>query len=183
MVVDRFGALQVARLSTLVAMAMEQKGSALAKRGHMEEALRVCEEAEARIESLGVLTRTSIGWRGRWVRTIAHLVQGNHPAAFETFRSAYAAYLPRMIPVTHWILEIAADLVVFGAPAQAVVEILEGDEAKAADFAPLVVALRQLAGDEVRAPTEVLEVAADVREFIESRRGQSASQRGAEAVK
>ena len=183
MVIDRFGSLEVARLPTLVAMAMEQKGSALAKIGRIEEALRECEEAEARIESLALLTRTSIGWRGRWVRTILHLAQGNQPAAFEAFRSAYAAYLPRMIPVTHWILQIAVDLVAFGAPAQAVVDILEGDKAKSDDFAPLLVALRQLAGDEVRASTEVLEVAADVREFIESRRGQSASQLGAEAVK
>ena len=169
--IDRFGSLQVARLPTLVAMAMEQKGSALAKIGRLEEALRVCEEAEARIESLAVLTRTSIGWSGRWLRTILHLAQGNQPAAFEAFRSAYATYLPRMFPVTHWILQIAVDLVAFGAPAQAVIEILEGDKAKSDEFAPLVVALRQLAGGAVRASTEVLEVAADVREFIESRRG------------
>ena len=171
MVIDRFGSLRLARLPTLVAMAMEQKGSALVKIGCLEEALHVCEEAEARIESLGVLTRTSIGWKGRWVRAILHLMHGNHPAALETFRSAYAAYLPRMMPVTHWILQIAIDLVALGAPAQAVVEILEGDKAKSDEFAPLVVALRQLAGEEVRTSTEILEVAADVREFIEARRG------------
>lgn len=170
-IVDRFGSLQAERLPTLVAMAMEQKGIVLAKIGRLEEALHVCEEAEARIESRGVLTRTSIGWKGRWVRAILHHIQGNHSAALETFRSAYAAYLPRMIPVTHWILTIAIDLVALGAPAHAVVEILEGDKAKSDEFAPLVVALRQLAGEEVRASTEVLEVAADVREFIDARRG------------
>ena len=174
MVVDRFGSAEVGRLPTLVAMAMERKGSVLAKIGRMEEALRSCEEAESRIESLGVLTRTSIGWQGRWVRTVAHLMQGNHRAAIETFRSAYAAYLPRMLPVMHWILQIAVELVGSGAPAQAVVEILEGDKAKSDDFGPLVVALRQLAGDEVRASTEVLEVASDVREWIESRRASNA---------
>ncbi len=171
LVIDRFGALQMARLPALVAVAMEQKGSALAKTGRMEEALHVCEEAEARIESLGVLACSNIGWKCRWVRAIAHLMQGNHPAALATLRSAYAAYPQRMIPATHWILMIAADLAACGAPAQAVVKILEGDKAKSGELAPLVAALRQLAGEDVRASTEVLEVAADVREFIESRRG------------
>ena len=66
---------------------------------------------------------------------------------------------------------IAADLAACGTPAQAVVAILEGDKAKSGGLAPLVAALRQLAGEDVRASTEVLEVAADVRKFIESRRG------------
>ena len=55
----------MARLPALVAAAMEQKGSALAKTGRMGEALHVCEEAEARIESLGVLACSNIGWKCR----------------------------------------------------------------------------------------------------------------------
>ena len=119
-------------------------------------------------------TRTVVGWQGRLVRTIAHLSQGNLPAALETFRSAYAAYVPRLMPVMPWILQIAVNLVVFGVPAHAVVEILERDKAKSDEFTPLVVALRQLAGDEVRASPEVLEVAADVRKCIESEQRKNA---------
>lgn len=167
-VIDRFGPLQVARLPTIVVRAMEQKGGVLARLGRMEEALCVCQELESRIEALDMVTRSVVGWKGRLVRTIAHLSQGNHPAALETFRYAYAAYVPRLIPVMPWILKIAVNLVVFGVPAHAVVEILERDKAKSDEFAPLVVALRQLAGDEVRASPEVLEVAADVRKCIES---------------
>ena len=167
--IARFGALQVAKLPTLVIMALERKGSLLARIGRAEEALRICDEAESRTEALSEVTRLVIGWKARWVRTRAHLVQGNVPAAVDTFRSAYAAYEPRIIPVMHWILEIVIDLVGSGVPAHEIVEILAEDKAKSDQFAPLVVALRQLAGDEVRASTEVLEVAADVRERIESR--------------
>ena len=171
LVIDRFGSLEVARLPTFVARAMEQKGGALARIGRAEDALRICDELESRIEDLEVATRLVIGWQARWVRTRAHLMQGNHPAAVDTFRSAYSAYTLRNLPVMRWILGIVVDLVGSGVPARETVEILEGDKAKSEEFAPLVVALRQLAGDEVRASTEVLEVAADIRRSIESRQG------------
>ena len=169
MVIDRFGSLEVARLPTLVAMAMEQQSSVLATNGRAEDALRICDELESRIEALGVLACLTVGWKARWVRTRAHLMQGNRPAAVDTFRSAYAAYNPRNLPVMRWILEIVVDLVGSGVPAHEIVEILAGDKAKSDGLAPLVVALRQLVGDEVRASTEVLEVAADIRRCIESR--------------
>ena len=167
--IDKYGALQVAGLPSLVVMAMESKGSRLAEIGRAEEALRVCDELDPRIEALGVLSRLVLGWKARWVRTTAHLMQGNLPAAVDTFRSAYAAYTPRNLLVMHWILKIAVDLVGSGVPAYEIVEIMAGDKAKADEFAPLFAALRQLAGDEVRASTEVLEVAADVRGRIVSR--------------
>ena len=59
-------------------------------------------------------------------------------------------------------------LIAAGAAARDVVEILSADRKTADALAPLVVALCQLAGEPVRAPTEVLEVAADVRKRIEA---------------
>ena len=173
-VIDKYGALQVAGLPSLVVMSMERKGGALARIGRVEEALRVCDELDPRIEALGVLSRLVLGWKARCVRGRAHLMQGNRPAAVDSFRSAYAAYTPRNLPVMHWILKIAVDLVGSGVPAHEIVEILAQDKAKADEFAPLVAALRQLAGDEVRASTKVLEVAADVRGCIESQQASNA---------
>ena len=167
--IDRFGALQFAKVPVLVIMAMERKGSVLATNGRPEEALRVCDEVESRIENLSEVSRLVLGWKARWVRTRAHLMQGNHSAAVDTFRSAYAAYNPYNLPAMPWILEIVVDLVGSGVPAHGIVEILVRDKAKSDGLAPLVAALRQLGGDEVRASTEVLEVAADVRGRIESR--------------
>jgi len=167
--IDRFGALQVAKLPTLVIMAMESKGSRLAALGRADEALLTCDEVESRIEALNELSRLVLGWRTRSVQTRSHLAQGNPSAALDTFRAAYSAYRPRYLPAMPWILKIVNDLVGSGVPATAIVEILEGDKSKSDEFAPLVVALRQLGGDEVRASTEVLEVAADVLGHLESR--------------
>ncbi len=172
-VIHRFGSLQKGRLPILVAMALEQKGSALAKIGSVEEALRDCDELASRIEALGGLAHSSIGWKGSRVRILAHLKQGDRSAAVATFRTTYGAYVPGNLPMMPWILEIAADLVRSSVPVDDVLEVLAGDKAKSAEFAPLVVALRQLAGEDVRASTEVLEVAADVRARIESRRARN----------
>ena len=129
------------------------------RRGRAPNSVNLVEDRDGN-ESL--VQRTSRG-------CIAHLLQGNHSAAVDTFRSAYAADNPHSLPAMPWILEIVADLVGSGVPAHEIVEILEGDKTKSDALAPLVVALRQLGGDEVRASTEVLEVAVDVRGRIESR--------------
>ena len=55
-----------------------------------------------------------------------------------------------------------------GAAARDLADILAADGKTADAVAPLIVALRQVAGQSVRAPAEVLEVAAHVRERIEA---------------
>ena len=169
MLIDRFGDPQATKLPTLVIMAMESKASRLAEIGCAEEALIICDEVESRIEALSELSRLTLGWRTRRVRAVSHLLQENLQAAVDTFRSAYAAYRPGFLPAMTWIVAIAVDLGGAGVPANTILEIMAGDKSKSDGFAPLVVALRQLAGEEVRASTEVLEVAADVRQRIESR--------------
>lgn len=150
-------------------MAMEHKSIRLATLGRAEEALIICDEVESRIEALDEVLRLVFGWRTQWVRTVSHLMQGNLAAAVDTFRSAYAAYPRGFLPTMPWIVEIAVALGRAGLPAHAILEVMAGDKAKSDEFAPLVVALRQLGGEKVRASTEVLEVAADVRRRIESR--------------
>ena len=173
-VIDRYRTSEVPDLQGIVALAMQHKGSRLAKVGRAEEALRLCDELESRIETLDDLLKFPVEWGARQVRTKAHLLQENRPAAVETFRSAYAAYVPGNEPMMDKILETVADLVEFGVPEHDLVEILSSDKAKSDTLTPLVVALLQRIGQEVRAPTEVLEVAADVRKRIEARLAKSA---------
>ena len=66
------------------------------------------------------------------------------------------------------------ELIATGASAHDLVEILSSDKTKAEALGPLIVALRQHIGEAVRAPAEVLEVAADIRERIETRAAQGA---------
>ena len=65
--------------------------------------------------------------------------------------------------------QVAQTLLSAGASAHELVEILISDEAKSGALAPLIVALRQHAGETVRAPAEVLEVAADILKRIEEK--------------
>ena len=57
-------------------------------------------------------------------------------------------------------------LIVTGAAAQHVLEILLSDRKKADSVEPLIVALRQLAGESIRAPAEVLDVASDILKMV-----------------
>ena len=97
-----------------------------------------------------------------------------YPATMEAFRSAYAAFLPNNEITMHEILRLVPELIATGVSAYDLIEILSSDKAKSEALAPLIVALRQHIGEEVRAPAEVLEVAADIRERIEARAAKGA---------
>ena len=58
-------------------------------------------------------------------------------------------------------------LIAVGASEHDLVEILSNDPTKSDALMPLIVALRQHMGVEVRAPTEMLEVAEDIRKQID----------------
>ena len=94
-----------------------------------------------------------------------------HQADMDAFRSAYAAFVPGDETMMREMIEIVPDLIVSGASEHDLVEILSSDKEKSDSLTPLVVALRQNIGEEVRASPEVLEVAADIRKLIEERSG------------
>ena len=67
-------------------------------------------------------------------------------------------------------LRLMPELIAAGASVRELLDILSSDTVKAAALAPLVVALRQHSGEDVQAPDEILQVAADVRKRIEEAR-------------
>ena len=107
------------------------------------------------------------------MRTKALLAQNNYPAAVDAFRLVYARLIPGNETMMRAIMALVIDLVAAGAPASFLVEVLLSDKQKSETLQPLVVALRQLSGESVRAPSEILDVAADVRKKIEARRSVS----------
>ena len=94
----------------------------------------------------------------------------------DAFRSVYAAFDPDNDEMKQAMLKRVPEIVVAGASARDLADILASDPEKGAPLEPLVVALRQMAGETVRAPAEVLEVAADVRGTIEEKRGSAPSE-------
>ena len=168
-VVERFGGRDTPEVQLPVAWALVDKGVTQIEIGRAKEALHTCEALEQRLGILPGDERLVFEWRAMWVRTRALLVQEKDRAAMDVFRSAYTMFVPGNKTMMREMLRLVPDLIAAGASEHDLVEILSSDRAKSDTLLPLVVALRQRVGEEVRAPAEVLEVAADIRERIEAK--------------
>ena len=158
-----------------VATALSLRAMRLAEIGRAEEALQDCEELE---RTFCALDGDGISWfelHAMCVRAVAGFVQKRRRFAMEAFNSAYAAFTPCDEDAMQAMLRVVATLIATGARVHELVEIMTADEAKSEAMAPLVVALRQQGGEKVRAPVEVLEVAADIRDHIRKRMETSVS--------
>ena len=170
-VVEHFGNSDVPDIQQTVASALVAKGDRQIDIGRAEEALRTCDELERRYNAF--TDDASVGfelWRAQWTRTHALMVQEERQAALNVLRSVCAMFVVNNAPMLREMLARVPTLIAAGAAARDVAEILSADRKTADAVAPLVVALRQMAGESVRASTEVLEVAADVRKRIEETR-------------
>ena len=167
--IDRYGSSDAPETRIQVAVALGCQGMRLAEMGRIEEALRVCEELEGRIDALAENERTRDWGKCQvlGVRAIALMVQQKRSAAMTAFRSAYAIFPPNDTGVLHEMLRLVLNLITAGASEHDLFEILTSDSTKSGELEPLIVALRQRGGETVSAPAEVLEVAADVRKRIE----------------
>ena len=144
-----------------------------------EEALHTCEELEQRLATSTGIEKAVFEWQVRCIRTKALLVQKNSRAAMEAFRSAYAVFAPDNRMMLGGMIRFVPDLIATGASVSDLIEILSSDKAKSNALEPLNVALREYhTGEEVRAPEEVREVAADIIEQIEQRIEARASKEG-----
>lgn len=133
---------------------------------YAEESLQTCDEIERRIGTLSDNDKIEIKWHTSWIRTKALLVQGNNHASLETFRSMYDGFVPGDPKMINMMMECLFDLITAGVPARDLIYLLSIDPDKSNALGPFLVALRQCVGEKVRAPTEVLEVAADILEKI-----------------
>ena len=166
--IARFGDSDAPEIQERVAWALSCKGVVQTAIGRADESLRVCAELDRRLTALTGGERTLLGWRAKWLRAAALLMQGKSPAAIEAFRSAYAGFAPENVTMMRELAVVTIPrLIAVGASEHDLVEILSNDEIKSVALMPLIIALRQRMGVEVRAPTEMLEVAEDIRKQIE----------------
>ena len=174
--VARFGGSDAPDIQVQVAGALLNKGDRQIEIGRPEEALRTSDEIDRRFGAITdnepsefVLWR----WQAKWMRTHALLVQKERPSALSVFRSVCAMFVVDNETMLREMLVRVPILIAAGASERDLVKILSANRKTADALAPLVVALRLLAGESVRASDEVREVAADVRKYIEDakRRG------------
>ena len=164
-VIDRFGTSDVLGIQLLVAWALSQKAMIQIKVGRVEEALLISEELEGRLGALTDDERVMFTWRARYVQALALQKKKKQQVAIDVFCSAYAVFVPDNEMMMSEMLQLVPELIANGVLERDLVEILSGGQSDA--LAPLIVALRQRAGEVVRAPVEVLEVAADINKRIE----------------
>ena len=167
-VIERSETTNASDLQLPVAMALFGKGVTQAELGREREALRTSEELERRLDAMTGTAKAEFAWRAICLRTLALIAQKPFQAAMDTFRAAYATFPPGSETIMRAMLGLVQNLVANGVPENQIVQILSSDRKKSDLLAPLIVALRQRGGETVRAPVEVLEVAADVRRRIEA---------------
>ena len=175
--VGRFGTNGAPDIQRWVALALSNKSKHQIQTKSADKALETCEELEQR---LGIFligeVENEFRWRVRYLRTEALQLQGETQAALEAFRLAYAAFMPDNEIIMQEMISTVPDLIASGLSEYDLVKILSSDSTKSATLEPLVIALRQNAGESVRAPAEMLEVAEDIRNQINEKRLQKSAQ-------
>ena len=154
------------------AVALSWKSMAQAYSRLPDEALASCERLEGVARSWPMDEEHPppgpwvewLKWRAEGARSVALAVQKNQHASLDSFQDAYAAFLADD-EVTMWeMVDVVVGLVGRGVPPQDLLAVLSSDTTKSASLRPLVVALHRRAGNPVRAPREVDELAADIGE-------------------
>ena len=166
-VVERFGDSDAPELQEQVAKALTNRGKVQVDLHHMEEALNTSEVLERKYSALTDDNAITFEWRAKWIKVKVFLAQGRRSDSLETFRSIYASFVPGNKAMVRQMLNHIAALIAAGVMERDLVDILSSDRKKSDALKPLIVALRQLIGETVRAPIEVLDIAQDIREQIE----------------
>ena len=172
-VVSRYGKSDDPELQEHVAQALIDKGGAHEERDQFEAAIKAYDDVVSRYgksDDPELQEHVAQALFKKGMRQI----ERNLAAAMATFCSAYDVFVPSNEAMMYEMLRIVPELIAAGASERDLVEILSGIKAKSDALEPLIVALQQRIREEVRAPAEVLEVAADIRERIEARVAQGA---------
>ena len=167
--VRRYGDGSVSGLQIQVVEALFHKIEAQVQFGRIEHSLRECDDLDRRIEIISHKAKSIVGWRARWLRAKTLVVQQKHLDAMSVLESVFAAFDPGVEAMMHEMIARVLDLVANGASESDLAEMFSRDSQKADALLPLIVALRQRAGETVHAPAEALEVATDVHKMIEAR--------------
>ncbi|MEE4377526.1 MAG: ATP-binding protein [Candidatus Competibacteraceae bacterium] len=169
-VVMRFGASEDQEAREQVANALVLLGTVLIAIGEPNVAISTAEIIERDFGSSISGDSILFKWFLPWIKTKALVAKKKFPDAMHAFESLYAVFDPSDPDMMQLIQTLVISLIGSGVSSKALLEILNSDEQKCATITPLVVALRQEAGESVRAPAEVLEVATDIRKRMQASR-------------
>jgi len=158
----RFGESREVALREVVAQALSKCGSVFLEEGRVDDAVSSFSDIVDRFagENTGVLQRS----------VVEGILGVQWAAGFDVARGLYRKWYHQFPGKDALVLRVfqlgTLGLAVFPVPAKLLLEILESEAEKSQQLDPLIVALRLENGEDVRAPTEILEVADDVRKQL-----------------
>ena len=153
--------------SPAASIAHAYKALRLAELNRIEDSYAACEEIERYLDSAPGGGHIWLQWMMKASRCMALQIDGHYVEALKMFHAAYTIFpAGAEIPIGDMI-RVVLNLVAHEMDEREISKILESDKERLEGVYPLVVALRMRSGEIVREPTEVLEVAADIRLRIE----------------
>ena len=159
--IERFGDAERLSLQKSVAQALVRQGVILSESGRTAEALICYQDLIERFGDAEDFEMQNLV-AGAIVDSVSLI-----PGVQKELSNLYAAWYERLPPLGTEVLGLFTYLTSYlyasGISAADLLAILDQDAKKAAQLHPLIIALRQENGEVVRAPDELLEVAADVR--------------------
>ena len=159
-VLELFGATTDREVRFRVRMSKVLIGMAQARTDRADEAWEIAETLE---QDADESTDWEILWHVRRLKVTVRLAQDRLTDALHEFRAAYKTFADGRATINEMI-GLVGDAVACGVGFEELIEVLSTDSDKAARLAPLITAL-MLESDShgVRAPSEVLDVAQDIR--------------------
>ena len=164
-IIMRFGDNDAEEFQIPVVCALFEKGMNQLKMRHTEAMLRTYAEFVRRSSTLSDVSRAGCAVRTILLHPQSLPIQNSSEIGADILRFVCMFFVPGQIVLLKVMQNIVLDLVAAGAPVQDILDVLLSDIMKDNALTPLIIALRQHAGEEaVRAPLEILEMAADIRE-------------------
>ena len=168
-VMDRYGRSSDGEIRKVLALSLTVRSDALERLGRTTEALGAYRELQDNFGDVVEPSGVSVEWSAILGQTRLHCEQGNVDAARRSLRALYAATDAEsgqnVTDMYAWLAVFAAGGVF--SPAE-LAGLLSSNPEKLETFWPFEVALRQMAGETVRAPIQVMEVADDLLEEMET---------------
>ena len=161
----RVGERELPNFQETVADALSYLAQIKLTLGQAKDVIRIIDKFDSRFRALAQDRRFTLSFVSMMLsKAHALLILKSQDAALDAFRSACSTIDPDHAGMAGHLMMRTKQLMAAGASAGELVEILTEERKAAGMLMPYIVALREYAGESVRAPAEVSEVARDVRE-------------------
>ena len=143
-------------------------GLRLAELGQVEQAAVVADRLSGQTQVVSGHLRTFLGWSIDCIALITLAVSGKMDDVPAGLQDVCARYRPGDDVTTRLMIRLVLNLLALGVPGRDLIRALAIEPEASNALAPLTTALRLHLGESVRAPAEVMQVAADVRARIDT---------------